>query len=120
MPYFNFNNLIRKYSRNFTFVQTSEGHYDDMGDWAPGEKSESVLSGAIIGFAETKLYRENSTLTADDKRLFMLSELPGALTDSYVLFEGNKYKIEEERGKENAVFTGVFSYTLKRVSAFND
>jgi hypothetical protein len=31
----------------------------------------------------------------------------------------NKYTIEEQKGKDNAEFTGVYSYTLKYVSAFD-
>lgn len=119
MAYFNFSRLIKKYSREFTLVTVDDGYYDDKGDFVKGEATEIKLTGAIIGFKESKIYRENSTLTARDKHLHMLSEIPKPLMNAYVIFDSNKYKIEEEEGKDNAEFTGVFNYVLKWVSAFD-
>ena len=118
MSFFDFDNLIDQYSRTFTVQTEQAGHYDDMGDWVSGGMDETEREGAIIGFAERKLYREGGTLTANDKHLFMLSPIDRPLKNAHVVFNGNRYKIEEEKMKDNAEFTGVFSYLLKWVSAF--
>lgn len=120
MPYFNFCHLINRYSREFKLIITDSKGYDDKGDYISEVKTEKTMVGAIIGIDESKLYRENSTLTFKDKYLYMLEEIPKSLRNANIVFNGNKYKIEQEKIDENAEFTGVFCYILKWVSAFND
>lgn len=116
--YFHFERLIDKYSREFTAAYTTGGGgYDDKGDYISGEVVKETLTGAIINFKESKIYRAEGTLTTQDKRLFMLQPLKGALIGATVIDNGNKYRIEEET--ENAMFTGVYSYVLRWVSAFD-
>ena len=119
MAYFNFSDLIHKYSREFKVITYSGGKYNDMGDWEEGVPSEKILSGAIIGMTESKIYRSDGNLTAQDKVLHMLEPLDADLIDGTVVFNGNQYNIETQKSKENAQFTGVFSYTLKWVSTFD-
>lgn len=118
MQYYNFERLIKKYSREFTATyKTSGGGYDDKGDYISGEVVKETLTGAIINFKESKIYRAEGTLTTQDKRLFMLQPLKGALIGATVIDNGNKYRIEEEN--ENAIYTGVYAYVLRWVSAFD-
>lgn len=116
MAYYNFARLIQKYSSTFTLVSTSEGSYNDMGDYVPGETTEQELTGAIMDISESKLYRSEGTLTAKDKVLYMFNEVQN-LVGSHIAYNGNKYRVEKEL--ENAKFTDVYEYTLKYVSAFN-
>lgn len=118
MAYFNFARLIEKYNCNFTAVIPSEGHYDDSGDWVKGGATEKQMTGAIIGFKESKIFRSEGTLTAKDKHLFMLQPFENALKGATVIYKGNKYNVEAET--ENADFTGVYAYVLKFVSAFDE
>lgn len=118
MQYYNFERLIKKYSREFTVsYEIDGGGYDDKGDYISGAVVKETLTGAIINFKESKIYRAEGTLTTQDKRLFMLQPLKGALIGATVIDNGNKYRIEEET--ENAMFTGVYSYVLRWVSAFD-
>lgn len=117
MSYFNFKTLINKYNCEFTLICYSNGYYNDYGDWISGEITETTLNGAIIGFSENKTHRSEGTLTAQDRRLFMLEPIEKALKGSKVIYDNNVFNIEER--KENAKFTGVYAYTLKWVSAFN-
>lgn len=120
MQYFNFRNLIRKYSREFTVVIKGEKELNAAGDWVYGENKQITLYGAIIGFAERKIFRAEGTLTEQDKALHMLQPIENALIGSTVIFNGNVYRLETQKGKDNADFTGVYSYTLKFQSAFNE
>lgn len=115
MAYFNFNRLIKKYTNSFTVIK-SVGEYDDYGDWNI-TTTETPQQGAIIGISENKIYRSDGVLTAKDKQLFMTESL-GDITETFVLYKGNKYKVEQETSAGNEQFTGVFSYVLKWVSAF--
>lgn len=119
MAYFNFSNLINKYSRDFTVISKSEGDYNTAGDYVNGTLTETTLRGAIIGFSESKVHRSEGTLTTMDKALHMLTPIDSALMGAEVIFNGNKYRIETQKGKDNADFTGCYSYTLKWLSAFN-
>ena len=117
LKYFDFVRLISKYRCSFKATYKTEGYYDDSGDFVDGDTIEETLSGAIINFKESKVYRSEGTLTAQDKRLFMLQPLKRPLLGATVIHNGNTYRIEDK--SENAVFTGVWAYTLKWVSAFD-
>ena len=118
MQYFNFSRLIKKYSSEFTAITLSEAHLNDAGDWVKGEKTETVLQGAVISFKESKIHRSEGTLTARDRRLFTMSPIEAALKGSQAIYEGNVYSIED--CSENAKFTGVYAYTLRWISAFKE
>lgn len=118
MQYFNFARLINKYKSDFTAITLTDGYYNDAGDWVKGEKGETVLQGAVIAFKESKVYRSEGTLTAQDRRLFTLEPLNKALQGSKVIYGGNVYSIQD--CTENAQFTGVYAYTLKWISAFKE
>lgn len=112
--YFDFYELINKYSTSFKALIASENSYDDTGEYSC-IKEERELTGAIIGISDSKLYRSAGTLTDKDKYLFMFEPLP--LNDTEIIHKNNRYKVEEQ--VENSEFTGVYQYTLKYVSAFN-
>ena len=113
--YFDFSQLIADYENEFTVITTAQDHFNERGDLVKGQESQQSMSGAIIGFRESKLFRSDGTLTAKDKHLFMLQRLPDALVGAKVLYKGQQYLIESET--ENAEFTGVYSYVLRWCSA---
>lgn len=115
--YFDFSGLINDFSNTFTVIVHTQGGYYDAGDWQKGQETRTEYTGAIIGFRESKVFRSDGAITAKDKRLFMLQALPQALIGAKVEYKGQKYMIESEL--ENAEFTGVYSYMLKWVSAFD-
>lgn len=115
--YFDFSDLIRDYSNQFTVITHQDGDYDDAGDWKGEQEKRETFTGAIIAFKESKVFRSEGAITTKDKRLFMQQALPKALVGASVEYRGQKYKIESEL--ENAEFTGVYSYLLKWVSAFD-
>ena len=117
MRYFHFDNLIDKYSVDFTVISQSQGYYDDMGEWQAGTRLEIPKKGAIIGVSATKMYRAEGMLTAQDKELFMKESIGCDFDKAHVIYAGNKYKVESQPN-DNSEFTGVFGYVLKYVSAF--
>lgn len=119
MAYFNFSNLINKYSREFKVITESEGYYDKKGDYVKGATTETTLYGAIIGFSENKVHRSEGNISTMDKALHTLTPIDNALMGGTVIFNGDRYSIETQKGKDNADFTGCYSYTLKYISAFN-
>lgn len=118
MQYFNFRRLIEKYKSEFKAITLSDGYYNDMGDFVKSESEEKVIYGAVISHKESKIFRSDGTLTAKDRRLFMLEPLDTKLHGLKAIFENGVYRIED--CTENAKFTGVYAYTLKYQSAFKD
>lgn len=116
MPHFNFSRLVNKYRSEFTAITLLSGYFNDLGDKVDGETKEVTLHGAIIKHRDSKVYNSNGTLTAQDRRLFTLEPIDNALKEAEVIYEDDVYKIVDNL--ENAKFTGVYSYTLKYVSAF--
>lgn len=119
MSFFNFSRLITKYSREFTVMTKGKKVLNKAGDWVYSEPTEITLNGAVIGFTESKVQRSEGTLTTNDKALYTLKPIDEALMGATVVFNGNKYKIETQKSKSNAEFTGCYAYTLKWISAFN-
>ena len=115
--YFDFSSLIDDYSTDFTVITHTDSGYDAAGDWQEGTEQKLTLTGAIIAFKESKVIRSDGAITSKDKRLFMQQALPDALLGAVVLHAGQTYRIETEL--ENAEFTGVWSYLLRWVSAFD-
>lgn len=113
---FDFSPLLRDYATAFTVITQSGGGYDDAGDWRDGTETRTEMTGAIIAFRESKVFRSEGKITSQDKRLFMRQPLPDALMGAQVVHDGHRYMIESET--ENAVFTGVYSYLMRHVSAF--
>lgn len=120
MQRFNFSRLIKKNSREFTVIVESNDLYDKAGEYIGSETVEKTLCGAILGISENKVNRSEGNLSQMDMALHMLEPIDNALMGATVIFEGNKYTIDRQKGQTNAVFTGVYSYTLKWVSAFKE
>lgn len=120
MKYFNFDRLIRKYSRDFTVAVKSKGAYDAKGDWIDGAVNEVKMSGAIMALAESKVNNSNGAYTTKDKALYMTSPIDNALLGAEVIFYGDTYTIESVTGLSDAEFTGVYHYIMKWVSVFDD
>lgn len=115
--YFDFSGLISDFSNPFTVVTRTGSGYNDAGDWTEGQETRTAYTGAIIAFKEGKVFRSDGAITSQDRRLFMQQRLPDALIGAGVEYRGKKYRIESEL--ENAEFTGVYSYFLRSVSAFD-
>lgn len=116
--YFDFSRLIKKYSTAFEAITLTDGYYDECGDWIESTKEKTTVTGAIIAISERKIYQSNGTLTANDRQLYMEQPLDSKLQGCKVIYDGKVFSIEEST--ENAKFTGVYSYTLKYISAFKD
>lgn len=110
--------MISKYSSEFKVISNKGGYYNESGDYVKSEPTETTMTGAIISLKEDKIYRSEGLLTSEDRQLFMTTALPAGSIGSTVVFNGNKYKVQQLI--ENAEFTGVWGYLLKFVSAFNE
>lgn len=118
MQYYNFENLIRKYSTTFTAIIPTGGEYDDFGEYKEQPPKEIKLQGAIIAHRESKVFKSGGAISQQDKALYMLEPLKNDLQGAKVQHEGKLYRIGSEL--ENAAFTGVYAYNLQFVSAFNE
>lgn len=119
MPkYFNFDNLIKKYSTTFTAIFHTDGYYNNLGDWVDGEEIRQTMQGAIISHRTSKIFQSGGTITTQDRVLYTLTPLTDALKRSRIIHNKKEYRIGDEL--ENSEFTGCYSYTLKYVSTFDN
>lgn len=117
MQYFDFKKLIEAYSTEFTLSFPSADSWNDSGDYVKGTPQKQTYTGAIISHRESKIFKSGGTLTEQDRALYMLTPLPADLQGAQVLHNGKLYTINSKL--DNSEFTGVYSYALKFVSAFN-
>lgn len=115
MIYFDFNNLIDKYSCDFTILTQKQDEYDELGEKISKNRTRD-LRGAVIGINDSKIYRSDGVLTAKDKELFVKESL-GDIQNAIIIYDGNQYHVESNP-QNNHQFTGVWQYTLKWLSAF--
>lgn len=118
MRYYNFDRLIDKYTVPYTLLCAGEGEYNDVGDWVVTGDTEQEMQGAIIGINDTKVYNSNGVLTEKDKYLYSKTSL-GRIDKAFVIYDSNKYSIQQEPNAGNSQFTGVYAYVLKWVSVFD-
>lgn len=118
MQYFNFSQLICKYSRPFTFELKAKGAYDDLGEWVTPENAVISMTGAILSVRDSKLYQPEGVYTAKDKILYTLTPIDNAMLGAQIIFKDNVYTVEDSTGADDADFTGVYIYQLKWVSVF--
>ena len=116
--YFNFKRLINKYITTFTAIIPSKDTINDSGDYVSGAETEKALTGAIIAMSESRVIRSEGVYTQQDRDLYMLEPLDSSLKGARIIYGGKEYRIGDEL--ENSEFTGVWHYTLKYVSAFNE
>lgn len=114
MKLYNFTRLITKYKATFEIVSENNGHYED-GEWQPDDNTTITKQGAIVPMSEKKIYQPGGTYTTQDRELYMFEKLPDALLNSYVIYQGNRYKIEQET--DYSEYSDVYTYVLRRVSA---
>ena len=57
--YFDFSGLISDYSNTFEVVTRTGSGYNDAGDWTEGTEKRTRLTGAIIAFRESKVFRSD-------------------------------------------------------------
>lgn len=117
MQYYNFTRLINKYSSVLRVIAYSDNTINDLGDYEKSVETQEEIKGAVISRTESKIYRAEGTLNANDKRLFTLTPLKKALKGSKVVYEDKVYSVEDN--VDNSKFTGCYAYTLKYVSAFD-
>lgn len=111
---YDFRRLINKYSCSFTLITKGEGKYEG-GIYVDGEPIEQEMTGAVVPMSSKKIYGSGGTYTAQDKQLYMYSEIPKALLGSQVKYNDCVYNIEED--SDYSEFADVWEYVLKRVSA---
>lgn len=116
MAYFNFSNLIRKYSTSFVAILPSGGDYNDSGDWITSNPTQITMTGAIISMRESRILRSGGVYTKQDRALYTLEPLDKALQGARIIHKGKEYRLESEL--TNSDFTGVWAYVLKYVSVF--
>lgn len=116
MAYFDFSALIKQYSTPFLVEISTEGGYDEYGDWKDGTVERHEMTGAIIAHRESKIFRSEGTLTSQDRALYMLNPLPEKWQGAKVIHENKVYTLSSQL--QNAKFTGVWNYSLKYVSVF--
>lgn len=116
---FDFTDLIEEHSTDFIAeIPSDGGDWNDAGDWVEGEPIRETLRGAIISHRENKIFRSSGTLTGQDKALYMLKPLEKSLCGAKIIHGGKLYSIGDLL--ENSEFTGVYAYTLKYISAFDE
>lgn len=116
--YFNFKRLINKYITTFTAIIPSKDTINDSGDYVSGAETKKALTGAIIAMSESRVIRSEGVYTQQDRDLYMLEPLDSSLKGTRIIYGGKEYRIGDEL--ENSEFTGVWHYTLKYVSAFDE
>jgi hypothetical protein len=116
--YFNFDRLVKKYSRPVTLNIRQKGSYSG-GIYHEGEEETVVIAGAVISMKMQSGNNSGGNYSAEDKHLYTLSPIPHALENVTVEFDGKMYTATVDRDSGNEPFTGVYVYYLKWIKPFD-
>lgn len=111
-----FDNLIDEYSVDFTLVTHSKGSFVG-GKYVEGTETVAACRGAIIPYADSKIYHSGGTLTKNDRQLIMKTVIPFPLKDTKVRYKGDEYSIEQSTNYGD--YASVYIYALEWVSRFD-
>lgn len=111
MQLYNFKRLISKYSVTAQ-LHTKQGSYV-AGKWVENDDNVQEVHGAIVPISDRKIYQSGGTLTQNDREWYLSEALTGSLSDFKVVYDGNKYTVEESRDYTD--YANVAVYVLKRV-----
>ena len=111
---YNFERLVTKYSEPVTLVQYAKGEFIE-GRFQKGDPTETVLMGAVVPFAERKMYRSGGYLKSTDRQMYTLERITGSLEGSQIVHKGKTYAIEEDT--DHTSFSDVSVYILRWVES---
>ena len=100
MKLYNFMRLITKYSVTFHLHKSAEGKYE-AGKWVKDEPEITEMNGAIVPINERKIYDSGGTYSTQDRELYVITPLPMPLSELSVVYNGNKYSVEESKNFED-------------------
>lgn len=118
-PYFHFNRLVKKYSRNIKLYVQREGFYKG-GIYHEGITDVFTVQGAFISTKRSSLNNSGGNYSKESKHLYTLSPIPHSLENVKVECEGQFYKITTDRDHGNEPFTGVYAYYLEWIQPFDN
>lgn len=73
---FEFADFVEEFKVPFEAYVTTEGHWEDNGDWVPGGESKVPMVGIILPLTQDDLrYEENGTFSVKDKKIYTTEEL---------------------------------------------
>lgn len=116
MKLYDFTRLINKYSVPFCFHRT-QGSFVG-GKWEQGGESVKQMIGAIVPLSDKKIYGSGGTYTSKDRELYLSEPLKNDLAECSVVYNGNRYAVEEGRNFNDYADAAV--YTLRWVSKVVD
>lgn len=115
MSIYNFARLIRKYSGDVTFIiGTTEGGWDENGEFVGGEPITEVRQCAVIPFDVKTIAQLGGFVTQSDRQVYSL--IPFKHGDKFE-HQGMKYKIDTST--DLTPFGDFYRYVGKGVSSFD-
>lgn len=114
-----FDNLIDEYSVDFTLLTYSEDSKGSFvgGKYVEGEATEIACRGAVLPYADSKIYQSGGTITTKDRQLIMRTAIPFSLKGAKVKYKGDVYSIEQST--DYGDYASVYIYALKWVERFD-
>lgn len=114
MSIFNFNSLIKKYSKVPPIALIEQGgyyNYDDGGEYVKGNITKKEFEGAVVPLSGKELrYEENGTYSSEDRKLYCYEDFK---TGQKIMHKENIYTIDKR--KDYSDFDkGLNIYFMKR------
>jgi hypothetical protein len=103
---FEFADFVEEFKVPFTAYVTTEGYWEDSGDWIPGREEPIAMVGIMLPLTQNDLkYAENGTYSVKDKKIYTTETLS---IGQKVEYKGDKYTIQNF--KDYSDYADVFIY----------
>lgn len=109
---YQFRDLIRRYSVPFEVEVTTEGAYNELGEYVEGVTTLEPYRAALIPLSSQVIYQSGGRLDERDRQLIKTGA-PLAL-GSHIRYKGRRYKVETWTEFED--YADFNTYLLKHLS----
>lgn len=106
MKAFAFADFVDEFKVPFVYIETSEGYWNDAGDWVEGGETRTEMHGIVLPLSEDDLqYAEAGTYQAKDKKVYTTQPLQ---LNAEIEYKGDRYTIQNF--KDYSEYADVYIY----------
>lgn len=106
MKPFAFADFVEEFKVPFTYIEKTDGYYNDAGDWVEGGETPVPMEGIILPLSEDDLqYAEAGAYQAKDKKVYTTQPLQ---LNAEIEYKGDRYTIQNF--KDYSEYADVYIY----------
>jgi hypothetical protein len=106
---FEFADFVEEFEVPFVYIEKTDGHWADNGDWIEGGTTSIPMTGIILPLSEDDLqYAETGTYSVKDRKIYTTQPLE---LNGEIEYKGDRYTIQNF--KDYSDYSDVYIYLAR-------